>query len=96
MGLWDFLGLLHMGFESWLENEIYYLFSKLINFMNKIILKNLELIFKSRKILRDLQKFGKISKRHFGTWWTQIKYLELIKRFVGNLEHKDEGEGGRN
>ena len=39
MGLWDLLGLLHMGFESWLENEVYYLFLELINFMNKIILE---------------------------------------------------------
>ena len=39
MGLRDLLGLLHMGFESWMENEIYYLFSKLINFVNKIILE---------------------------------------------------------
>ena len=34
-----FLGLLHMGFESWLENKIYYLFLELINFSNKIILE---------------------------------------------------------
>jgi len=39
MGLWDLLGLLYMGFESWLENDIYYLLLKLINFMNKIILE---------------------------------------------------------
>ena len=35
MGIWDLLGLLHMCFESWLENEIYYLFLELINFTNK-------------------------------------------------------------
>ena len=28
-----------MGFESWLENELYYSFSELIGFMNKIILE---------------------------------------------------------
>ena len=39
MGLRDLLGLLPMGFESWLENEVYYLFLELINFVGKIILE---------------------------------------------------------
>ena len=38
MGLWDLLGLLHMGFERWEKNRDL-LFSELINFMDKIILE---------------------------------------------------------
>ena len=39
MGLRDLIGLLDMGFESWLKDEIFYLFSELINFMDKTILE---------------------------------------------------------
>ena len=67
MGLWDLLGLLNMGFESWLENEIYYLFWELINFVNKIILENLELIFSHEKyseISKNLEKIPRDTLEH--------------------------------
>ena len=88
MGLWDLFELLHMGFESWLENEIYYLFLELINFTNKIILEKSRIDFKPGKILQDLRKFGENFERHFETWWTQIKYLELIKILLGTWNIK--------
>ena len=49
MALCDLLELLHMGFESWLENEIYYVFLELINFTNKIILKKIQNWYLSHK-----------------------------------------------
>jgi hypothetical protein len=43
MGLWDLLGLLHMGLEDWEKWDIYLLL-ELINFMDKIILKKSKII----------------------------------------------------
>jgi hypothetical protein len=43
MGLWDLLGLLHVGFEHWKKWDIC-LFSELINFMDKIILEKSKII----------------------------------------------------
>ena len=63
------------------------LFSELINFMDKIILEKSRII-KPRKILRKLWKFKENSQRHYGTWWTQIKYLELIKILLGTWNIK--------
>jgi hypothetical protein len=41
--MYGHLGLLHTGFERWEEWDIY-LFSKLINFMDKIILEKSRII----------------------------------------------------
>jgi hypothetical protein len=43
MGLWDLLELLHMGFKHWEKWDIY-LFSELINFVDKIILEKSRII----------------------------------------------------
>ena len=88
MGIYDLLGLLHIGFESWLENEIYYLFLELINFVNKIFQKSPELIFKPRKILRDLQKFGEIPRDTL-EHDRPNKVSGAHEKIVENLEHKD-------
>ena len=49
-----------MGFESWLENEIYYLFLELINFANKIILEKSRIdIYAMKNTPRPLKIWGK-------------------------------------
>jgi hypothetical protein len=57
------------------------LFLELIIFVDKIILEKSRIIVKPRKILRKPRKFGEIFQRHYETWGTQIKYLELMIRY---------------
>ena len=88
MGFCDLLGLLHMGFKSWLEKEIYYLFSELINFTNKIILK------KSRtdiQTMKNTPRPSKIWKNFLETLWNMMnpnKVFGAHEKIFGNLEHK--------
>ena len=89
MSLWDLLGFLHIDFESWLKNEIYYLFSELINFENKIILEKSRIdILATKNTSRPLKIWEKLLE----TVWNMMNLNKVFKsheKIVKNLEHKD-------
>ena len=78
-----------MGFESWLENEIYYLFLELFNFMNKIILEKSRIDIEATK---NTPRPSKIWGKFPETLWNMMnpnKVFGAHEKIVGNLEHKD-------
>ena len=78
-----------MGFEIWLENEIYYLFLELINFVNKIIREKSRINIYATK---NTPRPRKIWENFLETLWNMMnpnKVFGSHEKIVGNLEHKD-------